>query len=267
MRGRRNGYRERRDDLEEVDVDARIHAVIDVPPTRHAAAGRFWDQALGWPLGAPWPRHPELQSFEPPDGRPYVHLQSVDAPARVHLDVGVPDPGATVRRAVALGAEMVAEHDDWTTLTSPGGLPVCLFDSTDGEMPEPVGWPEGHRSRLVQVCVDAPLERVETEVAFWRGLLGGRWYSSSSPEFVGKWHADGSPLQLLFQRLDDPQDAVTAHLDTGTDDLDAEVRRLVALGAEDVARGRGWHVLRDPSGLSFCVTENSPESPLVRDLG
>jgi hypothetical protein len=85
---------------------------------------------------------------------------------------------------------------------------------------------------------------------------------------VGKWHDDaGSPLQLLFQRLDEDAGPVRAHLDLGTDDREAEVRRLVALGATDVAPGRGWQVLRDPLGQLFCATENSPEQTRRRDLG
>ena len=55
-----------------------LHVVLDAPvePT-----GAFWAAVLGWPLGAPWPDHPELRSFVPPDGDAYVHLQQVDGPA------------------------------------------------------------------------------------------------------------------------------------------------------------------------------------------
>ncbi|MFC6341148.1 VOC family protein, partial [Nocardioides hankookensis] len=124
-----------------------------------------------------------------------------------------------------------------------------------------------HRSRMVQVCVDSPARLHEAEVAFWRALLGDRWAESPAPEFAGKWHNDaGSPLQLLFQRLDDAEGQVRAHLDHGTDDSSAEVDRLLSLGAEDVGPGHGWHVLRDAAGLLFCVTENSPGHER-RDLG
>ena len=49
------------------------------------------------------------------------------------------------------------------------------------------------------------------------------------------------------------------HLDIETDDVEAEVERLVALGAKRVAAGRTWVVLRDPAGLLFDVV--SAESP------
>ena len=115
-------------------------------------------------------------------------------------------------------------------------------------------------------CRDPPDDEV-TSAAPWSRPLGGH----SSPEFAefaGKWHDDaGSPLQLLFQRVDEPDGEVRAHLDLGTDGQPAEVRRLLDLGAADVGRGHGgWHVLRDPAGLTFCATENSPEQTTHRDL-
>jgi hypothetical protein len=121
---------------------------------------------------------------------------------------------------------------------------------------------------MVQVCIDSPAALHDDEVVFWRTLLHGRWVSSDAQEFAGKWHDDaGSPVQLLFQRLEEPHGSVRAHLDLGTDDRLAEVRRLLALGARDVAPGRGWHVLHDMAGLAFCVTDNSPASTRLRDIG
>jgi hypothetical protein len=245
-----------------------LHAVIDVPGHDHVAAARFWEQVLGWPVGPSWPDHPELSSFEPPRGTPYVHLQRIDGLPRVHVDLEAENPDAAVDHAVGLGAVLVAEHDHWQTLESPGGLPFCVLSATDHELPGPVSWPDGHRSRMVQVCIDSPGAVHDREVAFWQELLPGRWSPSGASEFAGKWHDDaGSPLQLLFQRLDEPHGQVRAHLDHGTDDYAAEVRRVLGLGATDIAPGRGWHVFRDPSGLAFCVTENSPDSLEHRELG
>jgi hypothetical protein len=187
----------------------------------------------------------------------------------VHLDVESVEPHETIARAVGLGAEQVASYDGWTTLRSPGGLPFCVIRARAHEPPSPVTFADGHRSRMVQVCVDSPGSAHEREVAFWRELLAGRYVPSGRAEFDGKWHDDaGSPVQLLFQRLDEPDGPVRAHLDHGTDDLDAEVRRVLGLGATDVGRGAGgWHVLRDPLGQLFCITRNSPEATRLRDLG
>lgn len=245
-----------------------VHAVVDVPDHEFAPGAAFWERVLGWPLGEPWAGHPELQSFEPADGTPYLHLQRVDTEPRVHLDLESADPDATVARAQDLGATLVREQDRWRTLASPGGLPFCILESADHRAPEPLTWPDGHRSRMVQVCIDSPRSVHDREVAFWRDLLDGRWVGSDSAEFAGKWHDDdGSPLQLLFQRLDEPDGPTRAHLDHGTDDLAAEVRRAQLLGATDIGPGRGWHALRDPVGMAFCVTENSPEWLPRRALG
>jgi len=245
-----------------------VHAVIDVPDDRLARTAEFWGRASGWPAGEPWPTHPELRSFEPPSGTPYLHLQRIVGPPRVHLDIESETPGDTVERAVELGAEPMGEQDRWRTLRSPGGLPFCVLRAGRHRSPGPVAFRDGHRARIVQVCIDSPRSVRDTEVAFWRRLLPGRWVGSPAAEFTGKWHDDaGSPLQLLFQRLDEVSGPVRAHLDQGTDDPAAEVCRLVELGAADIGPGRGWHVLRDVAGLPFCVTANSPEQTRHRDLG
>jgi hypothetical protein len=245
-----------------------VHAVIDVSREQHGAVADFWGRVLGWPAGDAWDGHPELCSFEPPAGTAYVHLQRIDGPARVHLDLESASPTETVARAVGLGAALLGPRDTWNTLTSPGGLPFCILQAKAHESPEPVAFPDGHRSRMVQVCVDSPSSSHEAEVEFWRALLGDRWAAGRQSEFAGKWHDDaGSPIQLLFQRLDETDGPVRAHLDLGTDDLEADVRRLRHLGATDVGPGRGWHVFLDPTGHPFCTTENSPELTQRRDIG
>ncbi len=49
------------------------------------------------------------------------------------------------------------------------------------------------------------------------------------------------------------------HLDIETDDVEAEVKRLEALGAERVRPEQTWWIMRDPSGQPFCVVP--PQSP------
>lgn len=245
-----------------------LHCVIDAPAPDVGRAAAFWSAALGWPAGRSWPGHVELRSFEPVAGSAYAHLQQIDGPPRVHIDVESTDVGITTARAAELGAVRVGEQARWIALRSPGGLPFCVAEAATHDAPEPVQWPAGHRSRLVQVCVDSPRAAHDREVGFWRDLLGPRWVDSQAPEFAGKWHDDaGSPLQLLFQRLDEPAGPVRAHLDLGTDDLTAEVDRLRALGAEPVGPGRGWYAMRDAVGLPFCATGNSPEATRTRHLG
>jgi len=61
-----------------------------------------------------------------------------------------------------------------------------------------------------------------------------------------------------IQRLGDGPARV--HLDIHTDDLDAEVARLEALGAKRVQFVHSWWILRDPAGLVFCVVPDPPGS-------
>jgi hypothetical protein len=107
-----------------------------------------------------------------------------------------------------------------------------------------------HRSRLVAALVDVPAEHFESEVAFWSGALGqGPRVDPDEPDYADL--GEPSPgWQFMVQRVGG---ASRVHLDIETDDVEAEVRRLEALGAERVAAVRSWWILRDPAGLLFCV--------------
>jgi predicted enzyme related to lactoylglutathione lyase len=72
--------------------------------------------------------------------------------------------------------------------------------------------------------------------------------------------ADGNGIELLLQQVQDAKVAKNRmHFDLRVLDLDAEVSRLVTLGAsrltDEPLRNNGWvwHVLRDPDGNEFCV--------------
>jgi predicted enzyme related to lactoylglutathione lyase len=146
-------------------------------------------------------------------------------------------------------------------MTSPAGLPFCVCGEPGPHTrPAPAQWPGGHRSRLVQVCVDVPANGFDTEFAFWQEATGWTEEPVDAPEFRRLVHRAESPVQLLVQRLgsDDGGERARAHLDLGTDDLPAEVARVEALGARVLRRSDGVTVLRDPLGLPFCVTANDP---------
>jgi hypothetical protein len=51
----------------------------------------------------------------------------------------------------------------------------------------------------------------------------------------------------------DSDTAPRVHLDVETDDVEAEVKRLCALGATVTERRDGYAILADPGGLVFCV--------------
>lgn len=66
----------------------------------------------------------------------------------------------------------------------------------------------------------------------------------------------GAGPRLWFQRVPEPKTAKNrVHLDLLADDVDAEVERLVALGASVVADqpNESLIVLADPEGNEFCL--------------
>ncbi|MFD5625760.1 VOC family protein [Streptomyces sp. NPDC127072] len=97
---------------------------------------------------------------------------------------------------------------------------------------------------------------------WWAEALGWVVVHSSEVEFAICAAPDRLP-GLEFVRLDEPKKAKSRlHLDFVPDDQDAEVARLVALGAQRVDIGQGdqsWVVLADPEGNEFCVLGRRPQ--------
>ncbi len=63
----------------------------------------------------------------------------------------------------------------------------------------------------------------------------------------------GGALPGIAMGVQEVEDSPRYHVDIETDDVDAEVERLAALGAVEVARWRDCHVLRAPGGHLLCV--------------
>jgi hypothetical protein len=68
----------------------------------------------------------------------------------------------------------------------------------------------------------------------------------------------GQEVGLIIQRIGGSQPRM--HVDIHTDDLDAEVARLEALGAKREFKAHEWWVMSDPAGLLFCVIPDVPGS-------
>jgi predicted enzyme related to lactoylglutathione lyase len=108
-----------------------------------------------------------------------------------------------------------------------------------------------HRSRLTAVLVDVPAGEHEKAAAFWSAALGKEGKRS---EKFPEYHVLGEVtpgIEFMVQATGDSGPRI--HLDIETDDIDAEVGRLTALGAQEVDRLHGWVILRDPAGTVFCV--------------
>ncbi len=105
-----------------------------------------------------------------------------------------------------------------------------------------------------QVIVDARDPRALGR--WWRAALDWVVVNDDPDEFEIRPTADRLP-GLLFVPV--PEQKTTKnrlHLDFRPDDRDAEVDRLLALGATPADIGQGeetWIVLQDPEGNEFCV--------------
>ena len=124
-------------------------------------------------------------------------------------------------------------------------------------------------SRVSQVTVDA--RDVSAVSAFWSAALGYRVEQgddgsaklyppeSAGPDVVTIW------VQAVTEHK---QGKNPVHLDlnptSGDDDADAEVERLLALGATRADVGQRdsdpFVVLADPEGNEFCVLRRSPRA-------
>jgi predicted enzyme related to lactoylglutathione lyase len=112
-----------------------------------------------------------------------------------------------------------------------------------------------HRNLLTTFVIDAPSAVRDDTAAFWAGALGADVVPTRMPNY----HilaAAAPPNRVVVQELEAGPAGV--HFDIHTDDLDAEVARLVGLGATVVddswkMHPGQWVVMRDPAGLEFCV--------------
>ena len=118
-----------------------------------------------------------------------------------------------------------------------------------------------HRILLREVIIDVPTEGLEATTGFWAGaLLAEPRPVESHPEFQSL--AGAAALGHVGVQ-DIGTEAPRLHLDIETDDIEAEVDRLLRLGATLERRHEEWVVLRDPAGLLFCVVP--PESPAFEE--
>ena len=113
-----------------------------------------------------------------------------------------------------------------------------------------------HRILLREVIVDVPSTALDASCAFWSAAL------AATPRVVGdtgEFTALDDPAALPHVALQDVgTPAARYHLDLESRVVEAEVARLLRLGATEVSRGDGFVVLADPAGLLLCVLP--PES-------
>jgi catechol 2,3-dioxygenase-like lactoylglutathione lyase family enzyme/predicted enzyme related to lactoylglutathione lyase len=232
-------------------VELCLDAIDPVP------MARFWAGALGWDFDADINGD---MGLVPTDGTRFIILFEPTAEPkvgknRIHLDLtttSLDDQKETVERLIELGGRHVdigqGPDDDHVVLADPEGNELCILAPGNNFL--------AGAGRLGAINCDGTRETGY----FWSAALGWPlvWDQDEetavrAPDLTGPlitW--SGPPLipKLGKNRL---------HLDIAPPadvDQQAEVERLVALGATRIDIGQGdvdWVVMADPDGNEFCV--------------
>ncbi len=107
-----------------------------------------------------------------------------------------------------------------------------------------------HRSRLSTILIDVPRGEAPSAAAFWSKALGVPARTVPDEQQFTSLHGALPGLILAVQAVDDQ---ARYHVDIETDDVEAEARRLVALGAVEIGRWLECVTLRAPGGHLLCV--------------
>lgn len=113
-----------------------------------------------------------------------------------------------------------------------------------------------HKSRLCALGIDCQgadptadsAASLTAAAAFWSAALG-RPVERTSGNYAMLADRAGQP-HVFVQLVDHPS---RAHLDIESDDIEAEVQRLEALGARRLVQVHTWWVMEAPTGHRFCV--------------
>ena len=110
-----------------------------------------------------------------------------------------------------------------------------------------------HKSRLGALVVDCESENLFEYAEFWGAALGSEPESQEgqiNQRYVRLNGGRASEAQVILQKVDHPG---RVHFDIETDDIEAEVKRLLSLGAKVVERMEKWVIMEAPSKHRFCV--------------
>ncbi|HSK90357.1 MAG TPA: VOC family protein [Euzebyales bacterium] len=222
--------------------------------------GRWWSRALGWPVTF---EAPDEVAVEPADDDVSHDLAIVFVPVpepkthknRVHLDLSsrsTSHQGEVVERLVSLGAthtDIGQEDVSWVVLADPEDNELCVLGPDDRF---------DEQGTLEAIVVDATNPGMLAR--FWAAATG--WHVAYESHMVASLrHPSGKPPALDLVAVSDPKPGKNrVHLDVAPnagDDQEAEVNRLLRLGARAIDIGQGpdvtWVVLADPEDNEFCV--------------
>jgi predicted enzyme related to lactoylglutathione lyase len=108
-----------------------------------------------------------------------------------------------------------------------------------------------HRSRLAGFIMDCRTDDLEQAAQFWSAALGVPLKPAAeeaSPLY--RELMTGGGLHIEVQKVEHES---RVHIDIETDDIEAEARRLEALGAKRVGKVHTWCVMQAPTGQRFCL--------------
>jgi hypothetical protein len=109
-----------------------------------------------------------------------------------------------------------------------------------------------HKSKLAGLIIDCNTDDLDAAASFWAAALGKAAVRDprSDHSIYRRLETRSEELDIEVQRVAHES---RVHLDIETDDLEAEVARLEALGAIRVANVHSWVVMEAPTGQRFCV--------------
>lgn len=117
-----------------------------------------------------------------------------------------------------------------------------------------------HRSRVCHFVIDC--SDLDAASEFWSKALDTTEepVAPQSRHVYRQLRLPDSEIRLLLQHTNDTKASKERmHLDIETDDVEAEVKRLEALGAtrwdHQQTRGFDFWVMQDPWGNEFCVLQ------------
>ncbi len=101
--------------------------IIDCDTNDLDAAARFWSRALGAPAkSAANLASSAYVELDMGSNEPYVEVQKVDHPSRVHIDIEADDVAAEVARLEMHGAKRIADIRGWVVMEAPTGQRFCV---------------------------------------------------------------------------------------------------------------------------------------------
>ena len=102
--------------------------IIDCETDDLDSAASFWGGALGYePKRSDSPEDQGYVLLQTPEEEPYIELQEVTHPSRVHIDIEADDVEAEVSRLEALGARRYQKVRDWWVMEAPTGHRFCVI--------------------------------------------------------------------------------------------------------------------------------------------